>query len=227
MTDSTQQKIQQVLSDLIDRYGRVFWYDEGGQMQLFATSLELPGVEVLTLQNNAFSLKYRILKGEQPERGFIIYSPEAKPADDDNWLLDLLVSAAPFSADMGSLYAAECGIPLELKEKVVDKHLEFFKTAPNRSKLTVRLHPGMDVIDIEKQMQAVVCRTEPNYDQLSLSLIRETYEGKTDIQDKLERYNLLELYWEDIDQVFGYTGQHHVKNLLIVLFQDDMKQASQ
>ena len=31
MADSTYQKIQQVLSDLIDRYGRVFWYDEGGQ----------------------------------------------------------------------------------------------------------------------------------------------------------------------------------------------------
>ena len=96
MADSTYQKIQQVLSDLIDRYGRVFWYDEGGQMQLFATSLNIPGVEVLTLQNNAFSLKYRILKGEQPERGFIIYSPEAKPADEDNCLLDLQVSAAPF-----------------------------------------------------------------------------------------------------------------------------------
>ena len=39
--------------------------------------------------------------------------------------------AAPFSADMGSLYAAECGIPLELKEKVVDGHLEFFKIADN------------------------------------------------------------------------------------------------
>ena len=223
MADSSQQKIQQVLSDLIDRYGRVFWYDEGGQMQLFAASLELPGVEVLTLQHNAFSLKYRILKGEQPERGFIVYSPEAKPDDEDNWLLDLQMMAAPFSADMGSLYAAECGIPLELKDKIVDKHLEFFKTAPNRSKLAGRLRPGMDAVGIEKQMQAVVCRTEPNYDQLSLALINEEYEGKTDIQDKLEKFNLLGLYWEDIDQVFGYTGQHKVKDLLIVLFQDDMK----
>ena len=223
MADSSQQKIQQVLSDLIDRYGRVFWYDEGGQMQLFATSLELPGVKVLTLQNNAFSLKYRILKGEQPERGFIVYSPEAKPDDEDNWLLDLQMMAAPFSADTGSLYAAECGIPLELKDKIVDKHLEFFKTAPNRSKLAGRLRPGMDAVEIEKQMQAVVCRTEPNYDQLSLALINEEYEGKTDIQDKLEKFNLLGLYWEDIDQVFGYTGQHKVKDLLIVLFQDDMK----
>ena len=53
MADSTYKKIQQVLSDLIDRYGRVFWYDEGGQMQLFATSLDIPDVEVLTLGHYA------------------------------------------------------------------------------------------------------------------------------------------------------------------------------
>lgn len=222
MDNSTIQKIQQVLSDLIDRHGRVFWYDEGGQMQLFVMSLELPGVEVLTLQNNAFSLKYRILKGEQPERGFIIYSPEAKPTDDDNWLLDLEMSAALFSADMGSLYAAECNIPLELKEKVVDKHLEFFKTAPNRKRLSARIHQGMDVMEIEKLMQAIVCRTEPICDQMTLSLAFEAFEDKTDILDKLEKYQLLDLYWSEISQTFGYEGQHRMKDLLIVLFRDDM-----
>ena len=222
MADSTYQKIQQILSDLIDRYGRVFWYDEGGQMQLFATSLDIPGVEVLTLQNNAFSLKYRILKGEQPERGFIIYSPEAKPADEDNWLLDLQVSAAPFSADMGSLYAAECDIPMELKEKVVDRHLEFFKTASNRNRLTTLLRQDMDAVEIEKLMLGVVCRTEPNYDQLILALANEVFEDKTDMQDKLEKFNLQSLYWDEIDRTFGYSGQHKVKDLLIVLFRDDM-----
>ena len=222
MADSTYQKIQQVLSDLIDRSGRVFWYDEGGQMQLFATSLDIPGVEVLILQNNAFSLKYRILKGEQPERGFIIYSPNAKPSDEDNWLLDLQMSATLFSADMGSMYAAECGIPLELKEKVVDRHLEFFKNASNRSRLTAILRPGMNAVEIEKQMLSVVCRTEPNYDQLTLALANEAFDENTDMQDKLETFNLQGLYWDEIDHTFGYKGHHKIKDLLIVLFNDDM-----
>lgn len=223
MTDSTLQKIQQVLNDLIDKFGMVFWYDEGGQMQLFASSLELPGVEILTLQNNAFSLKYRILKGEQPERGFIIYSPKAQPNDEDNWLLDLQVASALFSADMGSLYAAECGIPMELKEKVVDRHLAFFKTAQNRNKLASRIHQGMDVPQIEKQMIAVVCKVEPTYDQLTLVLSSEAFDEKTEILSKLQQYNLLDLYWDDIDKTFGYNGQHQIKDLLIVLFVNDMK----
>ena len=222
MADSTQQKIQGVLNDLIDRYGMVFWYDEGGQMQLFASSLDIPGVEVLTLQNNAFSLKYRILKGEKPERGFIVYSPAAKPDDEDNWLLDLQKMAAPFSADMGSLYAAECNIPLELKDKVVDKHLEFFKTADNRKRLTKRLRIGMDAGDIEKQMQAVTCKTEPTYDQLTWALAKECYDEQTDIVEKMDKYNLLDLYWQEIEATFGFKAQHQIKDLLIVLFNDDM-----
>lgn len=222
MTDSTQQKIQQVLSDLIDKYELVFWYDEGGQMQPFALSLDIPGVEVLTLRNNAFSLKYRILKGEQPERGFIIYSPEAKPNDEDNWLLDLQMLAAPFSADMGSLYAAECGIPMEVKTQVVDKHLEFFKTADNRKRLTKRLRSEMDVAAIEKQMQAVVCKTEPTYDQLTLALANECFAESTDMVDKLSKCNLLEIYWQEVETAFGYKNKPQIKDLLIVLFSDDM-----
>ena len=222
MTDSTKDKIQSVLSDLIDRKKLVFWYDEGGKMQEFATSLEMPGVEILTLNNNAFSIKYRILKGEQPKRGFLIYSPQAQPDDENNWLLDLEMEAIRFSADMGSLYAAECGIPMELKQKVVDKHDTFFKTAGNRNKLASRLRQGMDVGVIEKQMLAVVCRTEPHYDQLTFALAKEAIEGKQDILDKMEQYNLSDLYWTEVETIFGYNKQRSIKDLIIILFMDDM-----
>lgn len=222
MSDSTIIKIQEVLNELIDKYRLVFWYDKDGEMKEFANSLDIPGVEMLSLQNNAFSLKYRILKGEQPERGFIVYCPKSKPEDEDNWLLDLQMMAAPFSADMGSLYAAECSIPLELKEKVVDKHLEFFKAADNRKRLTKRLRPGMDVGEIEKQMQAVTCKTEPTYDQLTWALVQECYNESSDILEKMEKYNLIDMYWEEIESVFGYNKQRQVKDLLIVLFNDDM-----
>lgn len=227
MADATQQKIQKVLSDLIDKYGLVFWYDEGGQMHEFAQSIDLPGVEILNLQNNAFSLKFHILKGkERPERGFIIYSPEAQPEDEDNWLLDLQMMAAPFSADMGSLYAAECGIPMELKGKVVDSHLEFFHSADNRKKLSKRLRPNMDVAEMEKQMQAVVCKTEPTYDQLTLAMAQEYYNEGGDMLEKMEKCHLLDAYWQEVEQVFGYKGKHQLKDLLIVLFNDDMNSST-
>jgi uncharacterized protein (TIGR02687 family) len=222
MNDSTKDKIQQVLTDLIERKRLVFWYDEGGQMQEFVNSLELPGIEVLRLNHNAFTLKHRILTGEQPEKGFIIYSKESRPDDGNNWLLDLEVQAIPFSADMGSLYAAECGIAMELKQKVIDTHLEFFKTVGNRQKLTSRLHEGMDAPAIEKEMLAVVCRTESNYDALTFALAKEALEDKTDMVDCLEKYNLSDLYWNEVQIHFGYDKSKKLKDLLIVLFRNDM-----
>lgn len=178
MDDSTKDKIQSVLSELIDRKRLIFWYDEGEQMNEFVSTLEIPGVEILILNQNAFTLKHRILTGEQPERGFIVYSQEARPEDEDNWLLDLEVQSILFSADMGSLYAAECGIPMELKAKVVDRHIDFFKVAGNRQKIITRLVQGMDVDAIEKQMLAVVCKTEPTYDALTYALEKETLETR-------------------------------------------------
>lgn len=222
MADNSKDKMQSIVSDLIDRYRLVFWYDEGGNMQDFATSLNLPGVEILTLDNNAFSLKYRILKGEQPERGFIVYSNEAHPDDENNWLLDLEVTGQLFSADMGSLHAAECKIPLELKTKAVDAHIAFFSTVGNRTKLASRMREGMSVEAIERQMMAVVCKTEPTYDQLTLALAQEAFEQKTDMLNKLQQYNLLDLYWKEVESVFGYKKEHQIKDLLIVLFRDDM-----
>jgi hypothetical protein len=79
MNDSTKDKIQSVLSELIDRKRFIFWYDEGGQMNEFVSALEIPGVEILTLNQNAFTLKHRILTGEQPERGFIIMTIYLNP----------------------------------------------------------------------------------------------------------------------------------------------------
>lgn len=222
MNDSTKDKIQQVLTDLIERRRFVFWYDEGGQMQEFVNSLELPGIEVLRLNHNAFTLKHRILTGEQPEKGFIIYSNESRPDDGNNWLLDLEVQAIPFSADMSSLYAAECGIAMELKQKVIDTHLEFFKTVGNRQKLTSRLHEGMDAPSIEKEMLAVVCRTEPNYDALTYALAKEALENKSDMIDCLKKYNLSDFYWNDVRTHFGYDKNKKLKDLLIVLFKNDM-----
>ena len=222
MAENSKDKIQSVVSDLIDRYRLVFWYDEGGEMRDFAESLELPGVEVLTLNNNAFSTKCRILRGEQPERVFIIYSEAGQPEDEDNWLLDLQMTGTLFSADRGSLYAAECKIPLELKVKAVDAHLAFFNQAANRTKLASRLRPGMDVDQIEKQIMAVICKVEPTYDQLTFALAKEAYDNESTMLDKLGECNLADLYWKEIELNFGYTGSRQIKDLLIALFRDDM-----
>ena len=216
-------KIKQVLTSMVEQNRYVFWYDEGGQMKDIATSLDVPGINVLEMEGNAFSIKYQMQKGEQPETGYVIYITEPMPEDEQNWLLDYQEEGALFSADMSSLYAAECGIAMELKEKVVDKHLAFFKKADNRNKLAAKLSPGMDSAEIEKQMLAVVCKSNATCEAFTYALITEANNEETTMQADLKAYHLEDFYWQQAETYFGYHAGRNIKDLIIVLFKNDMQ----
>ena len=197
MADNNKIKIQNVLSKQFNKHRFIFWYDEDGTMEELVTGMEIEGVEILTLDHNAFSLKYRIQTGKQPERGFLIYSKEPEPEPASNWLLDLQMEGMKFCADMASLYATECNIPLELKSRIVDEHIEFFKDENNRTKLANIIRPRMSGAEIISTMLAVAANTAlATYDQLTYILADECINEKTDTIDRLEKYNLLSAYWE-------------------------------
>lgn len=222
MNDSTRQKVEAALNDLIERRRMIFWYDEGGQMQEFAASLSLPGIESVVVDGNPFSVKHHILTSPQPERGWLIYSPHACPPDEDNWLLDLQVQSLPFAANMRTLYAVECNIPVELKDRIIAGHKDFFSQKENRDRLVMRNCQTMDADSIELQMLAITCKTDPHFDQLIYALASEAIEDKTEIQEKLEKYNLAEAYWVLIEKSIGYKGIRAIKDLLIALFMHDL-----
>ena len=216
-------KIQNVLSEQFDKHRYIFWYDEDGTMEELVTGMDIEGVEILTLDHNAFSLKYRIQTGEEPERGFLIYSKEQEPESESNWLLDLQMEGMKFSADIASLYATECNIPMELKSRIVDEHIEFFKDERNRTKLASIVRPRMSGAEIITTMLAVAANTAlATYDQLTYILADECINEKTDTVDRLEKYNLLSSYWDMAEQAFGYNKNRHVKDLVIVLFKDEL-----
>lgn len=223
MAESNKDKIQKVLSEQFNKHRYIFWYDAEGTMEELVTGLDIEGVTILTLAHNAFSLKYRIVNGDQPERGFLIYSQEAEPEKENNWLLDLQMEGMKFSADMASLYATECNIPMELKERIIDDHLEFFKVARHREKLAEVVRAGMSGTEIIIRMLAVAAHTPiATYDLLTYMLADECIHEKSDLQDRLEKYNLLATYWEMAEKAFGYDKARQVKDLVIVLFQDEL-----
>lgn len=222
MTDN-KIKIQNVLSEQFNKYRYIFWYDEDGTMEELAIGMEIKGVETLTLDHNAFSLKYHILTGEQPERGYLIYSKDSEPEAASNWLLDLQMEGIKFRADMASLYATECNIPLELKNRIVDEHIEFFKDKKNRAKLATIVRQGMNGADIVNAMLSVASNTTlATCDQLTYILADECINDKTETLDRLKKYNLLSYYWEMVEQSFGYDKNRQVKDLVIVLFRDEL-----
>lgn len=224
MSDSNKIKIQNILSDLFNKHRYIFWYDTDGAMEDFVLTICIEGVDVLILDGNPFGIKYRMLCAEpQPERGYLIYSRSEKPANEDNWLLDFQEEGTIFAADMASIYAAECNIPFELKATIIEKHLEFFKTAKNRSRCASQVYPRMSVKEIIDVMMSITTGcTLPTYDQLTFVLANECINEESEILGRLEKYNLDGYYWEMVKDAFGYDKAKNIKSLILVLFQDEL-----
>ena len=66
MAESNKDKIQKVISEQFNKHRYIFWYDAEGAMEELVAGLDIEGVTILTLAHNAFSLKYRIVNGDQP-----------------------------------------------------------------------------------------------------------------------------------------------------------------
>ena len=224
MSDSYKIKIQNILSDLFNKHRYIFWYDTEGVMEDFVSSVCINDVEVLVLDGNPFGIKYKMLRNkEQPERGYLIYSKNEKPSNEDNWLLDFQEEGTIFAADMASIYAAECNIPFELKSSIIEKHIEFFKTARNRSKCANLVHPNMSTREIIDIMISISTGCSiPSYDQLTFILANECINEKAEILSRLEKYNLDSYYWQMVKDAFGYDKAKNIKSLILVLFQDEL-----
>ena len=195
----------------------VFWYDEGEQLREQYEAVEIEGVVKIEIANNEFSLKYRILH-QEPQTKFLVYAPYARPADKDNWLLDVVLSNQEFHADKLSLYLQEVGLPLEYKHIVV-AHSGFFDAAERRAKLAKIVEPTDSPQAITLKMMAIVCATDPGMDKVWFSLFEEAYDGKNTKCNLLERSNLLELLWVEAEKLWAYTSeQKSIKDLLVTLF---------
>lgn len=224
MSDSNNIKIQAILSELFNQHRYIFWYDADGAMEEFVSTVCLDGVEILVLDRNPFGIKYRILcYEEQPERGYLIYSKSERPANEDNWLLDFQEEGVIFAADMASIYAAECNIPFELKASIVEKHIEFFKTAKNRTKCARLIDSQMNARDIIRVMMSITTGCDvPACDQLTFVLANECINEKSDILNRLEKCNFDGYYWQMVKETFGYDKANNIKSLILVLFQDEL-----
>ena len=81
-------RIGKALSKLFERHRIIFWYDSKQELRSDFNTLQLEGVEKVELNNNEFTLKYRLLR-EQPKQQFLLYKEGQQPDDLDNWLLDI------------------------------------------------------------------------------------------------------------------------------------------
>jgi len=200
--------IEKALRKLYEKHRIVFWYDAKKELHAEYETISIPGVKKIELNDDEYSLKYRILRKEGKQK-FLLYHEGPQPPDLENWLLDVLLAHGEFRADQVSLWLSELGLGPEFWD-VVQDHTEFYKAASRRSALIARLKPGEDTPSAIRMKMLAVCvnaGAEPHLDVILEMLLDELAQGRDERITLIKRCNLDDFLWERVERFFGYTSE--------------------
>ena len=216
------EKVQSALGKIFQQHRLVFWYDEKAEMTELFETIQIPGIEKLKIENNEFALKHKII-AEEPKQRFLIYQPSPKPVENENWLLDLLLSNYEFYTEASSLFLQELDLPQEFKG-LIQAHEEFFAHQKRVSDLKALLEKTDRESLIRLKMLCVICTCEPEWEKVLYALFTEIQKNKQDKYKAIEKFKLSEFLWLTIENKYGYkSDKPTIKDFLVNLVHDNLK----
>jgi uncharacterized protein (TIGR02687 family) len=213
MTD----RIAAALTRLFDDNRIVFWYDAAQEMRGDYDALDLPGVTKLEIANNEFGLKYRILRQER-DRKFLLYHPGPRPADTDNWLLDVWFANAELKADQTAMLLADLGLDLKL-DAVIRDHMEFFRAKVRVEALKKILKPTDTATQVRLRMLAVCTGAAGGLDTVLEALLADLAQERDDALKLIDRCGLNDVLWKQVGNAYGYQAKDPgIEDFALTLF---------
>jgi uncharacterized protein (TIGR02687 family) len=214
-------RIFESLDTALARKRVVFWYDANGEWTSEFDDYEPAEAEKLRVEGNEFSVKVAISRAPLKQR-FLLYLPSAKPPEQGNWLLDLLLAGHEFTADRASLDIQEAGLTLEFKE-LAQQHKAFFRSPVRNNKLKELLRPNDDEGAVRLKMLAVLAKQQADIDKLLLHAFSQLDPANPDGDDPVEalygNHRLSGHFWRAVGEKFGYTSpEPNLRDFAVALF---------
>lgn len=208
------------LKDAFEQHRVVFWYDATGESREQYDEIQLTGVEKIEVEHNAFALKYKILRQEKSKK-FLLYFPYERPANEDNWLLDIELSHFVFDTEQSALYLQEMGLDYTYKNLVKD-HLQFFGAKDRRQQFVELFNKTDTAADLKYKMLSIVFSTD-NYDLQTLvqAYANSYFSNWEKLTRDLDRYNLKDFLWKEIREKYKYQNdEQNIYEFVIEIFEN-------
>ncbi|MCX5951604.1 MAG: BREX-1 system phosphatase PglZ type A [Cyanobacteria bacterium] len=214
-------RIHESLDTALARKRVVLWYDPNGEWTSEFDDYQAPQAEKLRVEGNEFSVKVAISRAPLEQR-FLLYLPIAKPPEQGNWLLDLLLAGHEFTADRASLDIQEAGLTLEFKE-LAQQHKAFFRSPVRNTKLKELLRPNDDETAVRLKMLAVLAKQQADIDKLLLHAFSQLDPAIPDGDDPVEalygNHQLSRHFWRAVGEKFGYASpEPNLRDFAVALF---------
>ena len=199
-------KIAETLKQKFQNHRVIFWYDEKEELTEQYEAFDIDGVQKIQVQGNQFEIKYMVNK-QQPKAKFLLYFTGTKPADEDNWLIDMELAHFVFHTDREAMYLQELALGFHLKELVAE-HIEFFKSKERRQKLKEILTDKDEHREIRYKLLATVFENESMSIESFIHTHAAAYISNNNKLDKeLERFGLNRFYWQEIADKYNYNSE--------------------
>lgn len=202
-----QQRIHDSLNRLFDQHRLIFWYDPEQEWEAVVEGYEREKTQVIKVQDNEFGTKVAIHHDKDPTHRYLLYFPQAKPKDANNWLLDLLLQGHEYKADRSSLIIQEIGLNYEFRP-VVEDHIPFFESTRRVQAFKDMLSTEDDISSLRLKMMAILTNTAPEVDAILLSFLdaQSTHPDEDPVEKSFSHAHLIDAFWKEVGLTFAYTN---------------------
>ena len=195
----------------------VVWCEPTQEFREVFERLVLDGVEKIEVSNTEFAVKHRILRTD-PKQRFLLYREGARPADMGNWLLDVELANAVFTADPVSIWLSDLGLPLSF-EDLTREHQEFFLSRRRLEKLKAAIRSDDTKSKLRLRMLGVCAGADGDFDTVVEALLGELAAGKDDSLRLIRRVGLNGFLWDQMSRLYGYhSNKPSIVDFAITLF---------
>src|SRR2546425_3818004 len=201
------ERIHSSLRHVFERHRLVFWYDATGEWtQVFDAYTDEKVVKV-KVAGNELGTKVGVVREPNPETRFLFYISSIRPADADNWLLDLLLQGYEYKADKASLILQEVGLPHEFRH-LAEEHATFFQSTKWIQALKELIAKDDETPQLRLKMMAILAGTAVDLDALLLQFLARSAEaGLIDpVTACLDSAALVKYFWSEVQRIFGYAS---------------------
>ena len=189
----------------------LFWYDAPAifKEDIMADSLDC--CRVLVCEKNEFSIK-KTIEHDDLDSNFLVYIPHDRPADTENWLLDILTYSEEYYADTVALIMRRLNLTNTDLRRVVERYSKFFdsKDRVNRLGKYVRVSDQMAGDELKMAMLCVLTKASSrSIEGVLTELIFDSGAKYTDVS----KFGFEEYLWDEISRCYNYEGDQKISIL--------------
>ena len=154
-------QITETLQSFFEAHRIIFWSDADGEFSESLPDILPDGVAILRVQETgALAAKIR-LELDEPQMKFLVYTPQAQPEADKDWLLDVRKYSKNFTADAASLLLNELGLQAQTLRDYLKRRKAFFAGKDRLARLKQQKIDAFDgECELDKKMIAVTVRAD-------------------------------------------------------------------